>query len=130
LTVQLPHAQLADTGLKRQWQLYSDLRESGQWPAILDSRELLLDPAGVLRELCEHIGLQFATDMLTWPAGPRAEDGVWAPHWYDAVHQSTGFAAYTPKTVFPDHLGALLAECQPWYERLFEQSIRARTTGG
>ena len=29
--------------------------------------------------------------MLAWPAGPRASDGIWAPHWYAAVWKSTGF---------------------------------------
>ena len=129
LTIQLPHAQLADTGLRRQWQLFTDLQSSGQRAVILDSRELLLDPAGVLATLCEQIDLPFNPDMLHWPAGPRPEDGVWAPHWYHAVHQSTGFEAYTPKTVFPDHLQALLADCRPWYERLFKHAIPARTTG-
>jgi len=129
LAIQLPHAQLSDTGLQQQWQLYSDLCSSGERPAILDSRELLLDPAGVLRQLCEHIGHEFSADMLHWPAVPRPEDGVWAPHWYHAVHQSTGFAEYTRKLDFPEHLEPLLAECKPWYDRLFEQSIRATTTG-
>lgn len=129
LTIQLPHAQLADTGLQRQWQLYSDLCASGQQAAILDSRELLLDPGGILRQLCEHIGHEFTEDMLHWPAGPRPEDGIWAPHWYHAVHQSTGFAAYSPKRDFPDSLQTLLAECKPWYDRLFELSIRATTSG-
>lgn len=129
LTIQLPNAQMSDTGLQQQWQLYSDLCSSGERPAILDSRELLLDPAGVLCQLCEHIGHEFSADMLRWPLGPRPEDGVWAPHWYHAVHQSTGFAEYTPKMDFPEHLEPLLAECKPWYDRLFEQSIRATTTG-
>jgi hypothetical protein len=129
LTIQIPHARLADTGLQRQWQLYSDLVSAGQQPEILDSRELLLDPAGVLRQLCEHIGLDFAENMLHWPAGPRLEDGVWAPHWYQAVHRSTGFAAYKPKHNFPARLEPLLAECKPWYDRLFEHAIRATTTG-
>ncbi len=128
LTVQVPNAQLADTGLDRQWRLFADLRASGQRPAVLDSRELLLDPSGVLCELCEHVGLEFSDAMLGWPAGPRPEDGVWAPHWYHAVHQSTGFAAYQPKRDFPDRLEPLLAECEPWYERLYEQSIRARNS--
>jgi len=127
LTIQLPHAQLSDTGLQRQWRLFSDLREWEQRPAVLDSRELLLDPAGVLSQLCEHIGHDFTTAMLQWPAGPRPEDGVWAPHWYHAVHQSTGFAEHTPKQDFPEHLEPLLAECKPWYDRLFEQAIRATT---
>ena len=30
--------------------------------------------------------------MLNWPAGGNASDGVWASHWYGAVHRSTGFA--------------------------------------
>ena len=125
LTIQVPDAQLADTGLQRQWQLYSSLREAGQQPAVLDSRELLLDPAGVLNALCGQIGLEFTPAMLSWPAGPRAEDGVWAPHWYHAVHESTGFGKYTPKSGFPERLKPLLAECEPWYERLYEKSIRA-----
>lgn len=129
LTVQVPHAQLADTGMKRQWELYSELLSEGQRPAILDSRELLLDPEGVLRQLCDHLGHVFTADMLRWPAGPRAEDGVWAPHWYHAVHQSTGFAAYRPKTDFPAHLEPLLVECQPWYDLLFEQALRATNSG-
>ena len=129
LTIQLPQARLADTGLQRQWDLYTDLQASGQHPAILDSRQLLLDPAGVLSALCEHIGLEFSPAMLHWSAGPRAEDGIWAPHWYHAVHQSTGFESYEAKTDFPKHLEELLAECSPWYERLFAQAIRANTNG-
>ena len=129
LTVQVPHAQLADTGMKRQWELYSELLSEGQRPAILDSRQLLLDPEGVLRQLCDHLGHVFTADMLQWPAGPRAEDGVWAPHWYHAVHQSTGFSAYRPKLDFHAHLKPLLVECQQWYDLLFEQAIRATNSG-
>lgn len=127
LTVQLPDAGLADTGLERQWTLFESLRAEGQSPAILDSRELLLDPAGVLRQLCEHIGLAFSERMLRWEAGARPEDGVWAPHWYHAVHKSTGFAPYIPKTKFPARLESLLAECAPWYDRLYANAIRAGT---
>jgi hypothetical protein len=82
-----------------------------------------------LRQLCAHIGVPFTPAMLNWEAGPRPEDGVWAPHWYHAVHRSTGFAPYRPKTAFPDRLGPLLDECQPWYDRLFEHAIRADARG-
>ena len=129
LIVQLPHARLADTGLEQQWSLFQDLVSSGQQPAVLDSRELLLDPAGVLKQLCQHLELEFSEEMLRWPTGPRAEDGVWAPHWYHAVHQSTGFAPYQAKTDFPSHLEPLLNECAPWYKRLFEYAFRASAQG-
>lgn len=127
LTIQVPHAELADTGLKRQWQLYEALLRDGQQPAILDSRELLLDPEGVLSQLCEHLGLEFDDAMLSWPAEPRPEDGVWAPHWYHAVHKSTGFAPYKPKQDFPRELQPLLDDCKPWYDNLYERAIRARS---
>ncbi len=129
LNIQLPHATLADTGLQRQWELFSDLTESGQRPAILDSRELLLDPETVLRALCTHLNLEFDPGMLSWHAGGRPEDGVWAPHWYHAVHQSTGFAPYKAKSGFPKHLQALLDECSPYYEKLYRHALRADAAG-
>ncbi len=129
LTIQVPHAGLADTGLKKQWQLYSELCDAGQSPAILDSRELLLDPAGVLARLCDHLGLPFDDGMLHWEAGPRPEDGVWAPHWYHAVHKSTGFAPYRPKKDFPARLESLLAECLPWYDRLYARALKSERQG-
>ncbi len=129
LTIQLPDAELRDTGLQRQWQLFSSLRDAGRTPSILDARELLTNPRQVLQELCRQIDLPFSKKMLAWEAGARPEDGIWAPHWYHAVHQSTGFAPYHAKTEFPHHLQALLDECQPWYERLFAHAIRADADG-
>lgn len=129
LTVQLPHATLDDTGLKRQWQLLQDLRSNGQQAIVLDSRELLLDPEAVLRQLCHLLNLTFEQGMLHWPAGPRAEDGIWAKHWYQAVHKSTGFSSYQAKHHFPIALEALLDECRPWYDKLFALAIRAPQQG-
>jgi hypothetical protein len=129
LTIQVPHATLADTGLKRQCEILRELHALGQSTVVLDSRELLLDPESVLRELCERLNLPFQKAMLQWPAGPRAEDGVWARHWYHAVHESTGFARYKPKHNFPAELQVLLDECQPWYNELYAQAIRAPESG-
>jgi len=129
LTIQVPHAALADTGLKRQCQLLQDLHARGQKTVVLDSRELLTNPEAVLRELCRELDLSFDKAMLQWPAGPRTEDGVWARHWYHAVHKSTGFDEYRPKHGFPAKLRSLLDECQPWYDELYAQAIRAPATG-
>ena len=64
--------------------------------------------------------------MLSWPAGPKPEDGVWAKHWYDGVHVSTGFEPYRPKTEpIPERLKPLLDECLPLYERLRQHAIVA-----
>ncbi len=129
LTTQMPHAQIRDTGLETQWHLYRDLVGLGQQPAILDSRELLLDPGGVLEKLCTQLGIPFEEAMLSWPAGPRPEDGIWAKHWYHSLHESTGFSPYVEKKDFPEKLEPLLAKCKPWYDKLYEHAIRADTGG-
>ena len=127
LTIQMPHAKLADTGLETQWHLYRGLTDAGQQPAILDSRELLLDPGTVLEKLCARLEITYTDDMLSWPAGARPEDGIWAPHWYHAVHRSTGFSVEVAKENFPERLEPLLAQCKPWYDKLYEHAIRAGT---
>ena len=125
LSIQLPHATLIDTGLQRQWELYSDLSAADQRPAVLDSRELLQSPGSVIQKLCEHLQIGFDDAMLTWKPGGRPEDGVWAEHWYHAVHKSTGFAPYESKPEFPDRLQELVNDCKPWYEKLYKHALRA-----
>jgi hypothetical protein len=125
---QLPNPRIHDTGLAMQSELLRQLHEIGQDPPVLDSRELLLDPEGVLSTLCERIGIAFERGMLSWPAGAKPEDGVWAPHWYQNVQRSTGFMAYSEKSEpFPESVKPLLEECRPHYEFLLSRAIRART---
>ncbi len=93
------------------------------------SRELLLDPESILTQLCAHLGLEFDPRMLRWEAGALPADGVWAPHWYHSVHESTGFAPYRAKSDFPARLNDLLAECRPWYDRLYKHALRSDHKG-
>ena len=130
LRVQLGIPVLRDTGYAVQTGLLTELRELGQDPPVLDAREVLTNPRGVLTELCMRLGIPFEDAMLAWKPGPRPEDGVWAPHWYKNVHRSTGFERYRPKSEpFPRELEPLLAECSPHYEALSRVAIRARATG-
>ncbi len=128
LTIQLPDARLSDTGLAQQCELLDALTQHNVPAAVIDSRELLLDPEGVLRQLCEVLDLPWTDAMLRWPAGPKPEDGVWAPHWYHAVHKSTGFSSYQHKPPPDRSLNTLLTECQPYYQRLYQHALRARST--
>jgi hypothetical protein len=126
LAQNLAQPTLRDTGLALQTQLYHHLCEIGQTPPVLEARHLLLNPRRVLEQLCQRLGLPFDEAMLRWPAGPRAEDGVWAKYWYDNVHRSTGFEPYREKqTPFPPHLQPLLDQCRPHYEELAAVAIRA-----
>jgi hypothetical protein len=86
---------------------------------VVDSADLLRDPAATLQDLCARLGIPYDPAMLTWPPGRRATDGVWAPHWYAAVERSTGFAPYDPKPAeVPDHLRGLVERAQPYYDEL------------
>ena len=97
------------------------LEALGRRPPVVVSRDLLLDPAGVLERLCRQLGLPFTDAMLSWPPGPKPEDGVWAPHWYGRLHETTGFVAYRPKTdPFPAELESIYRQCAPLFERLTE----------
>ena len=124
LAKQLPCPTLRDTGLREQVEILGVMLEQGADPVVLDAKELLLDPAGVLQRVCKKLGIPFEEAMLGWPPGPKPEDGVWARHWYRSVHASTAFAGYRPKTeLFPERLEPLLEECVPLYERLHRHAI-------
>jgi hypothetical protein len=57
--------------------------------------------------------------MLSWPAGRRDSDGIWAPYWYAAVEASTGFEPRQPRKIRLEGNAAEVAEaCRPHYRRL------------
>ncbi len=128
LNEQLPNPTLRDTGLAQQIEILDGILERRERPIVLDAKDLLLDPPGVLGQTCELLQIPFEEAMLHWPAGPKPEDGIWAEHWYENVHASTGFSEYRPKTEsFPEGLRPLLEECEPLYERLREYAIPAES---
>lgn len=93
--------------------------ELGQTPVVIDGDDILRDPRASLGALCARLGIAFEEAMLSWPAGPRPEDGVWAPHWYDAVWRSTGFGEPPgPLPETPDAFAPILAAALPIYEKL------------
>ena len=91
---------------------------------VIDSYDIRQNPEKALRRLCSAIDLPFDPAMLTWSPGPRAEDGVWAKHWYGAVHESTGFAG--PEGDLPEvpaRHQTLLDAALPHYERLKARAL-------
>jgi len=114
-----------DIGLLQQVALLDQLTDVDQGPPVIDAADFLREPEGHLRWLCDWLDVPFTDAMLAWPAGPRDSDGVWAPHWYDAVWASTGFAPYRPRQVDLDvHDAAVALACRPAYERLWEMRLR------
>lgn len=88
----MPDVSLEAIGFPQQLSLFEQAaRLEGQTPLVVDSTDILRDPPAMMRALCRALDLDWTAEMLSWPAGERPEDGVWAPHWYDAVWASTGF---------------------------------------
>ena len=83
---------------------------TGSAPPVISAESIRHDPRAALFRLCQALGVPFSDTMLSWPSGPKAYDGVWAPHWYNAVHASTGFG--TPEGPLPvlDAVGQRLAD--------------------
>jgi hypothetical protein len=112
---------LDDLGLRQQVELF---RSFGG--PVIDSQDVLDQPAATLRGLCDALGVDFDPAMLSWPAGPRDSDGVWAPHWYDGVRASTGFHPSRSAThdAVPERLLPLLANCLPYYDEMARERLR------
>ena len=115
----LPEATLADTGLPAQVELLDDLLDRGRDPVVVDADRLVDDPRAVLQRLCERLGLDFDPAMLTWPTGPKPEDGAWAPYWYANVHRSSRFERQRAEAApLPTTLEPTVDEARPLHERL------------
>ena len=110
---------LEDIGFVQQTQVYNQLGG-----IVIDSTDIRAQPEVMLRALCAAIDLPFYPAMLHWAAGPRPEDGIWAQHWYGAVHQSTGFAgAEGPLPDVPPALQPLLKAALPHYSGLHARRL-------
>jgi Sulfotransferase domain len=122
---------LLATGLPQQVEIFEHvIARTGRPPPVLDSADLLQRPEPMLRALCDALGVPFSNRMLSWPAGRRATDGIWARHWYDRVEQSTGFES--PPSLPSDGpparspaVAAIEAQCRPLYEKLRAHRLRA-----
>ena len=114
-----------DVGYLAHIELLKYLDNTGQNAVVIDSKDILLNPEAGLKELCKALGIPFEKEMLSWPAGPIKEDGVWASHWYGNVHKSVGFKPYEKKLEsFPEKLKPLLEKCIPLYNQLRNRSLK------
>ncbi len=123
-----PDPTVEDTGLPQQVELFRLAADRlGHAPPVVDAGNLLADPAGVLAALCAALGVPYDDAMLHWSAGPHAEDGVWAPHWYDVVNRTTGFEPPREDEApsVPARLAGVLAQCEALYAELGTHSIVA-----
>ena len=112
---------LADIGFVQQREIFEQEADRlGAQPPVVDAADILADPGRTLNLLCEALEIPYTEAMLHWPRGRRETDGVWAPAWYAAVENSTGFAAPAPKEVptLSAYHKKLVEQAQPHYDAL------------
>ena len=116
---------LEDLGFGATEALYQRAAGFGQRPVVIDSADIRNDPAGMLQQLCRALEIPWDPAMLAWPAGGRSEDGPWAPHWYGAIHRSTGFdGPEGPMPEIPEDYRSLVEAGLPEYERFKTRALR------
>jgi len=116
---------LRDIGFVEQEELFEEAASiMGTAPPVIDADSVLGAPRRALTSLCEALGIPFNEKMLSWPPGPRVSDGIWAAHWYDSVHRSTGFSPPRPmpRLENPD-LREIEAKALPIYDRLAAHAL-------
>jgi Sulfotransferase domain len=113
---------LSDLGFMQQTEIFDSVRtRTKSTPPIVDAKDVLENPERMLRLLCEAVGVEFSQSMLSWPAGLRETDGVWAGHWYGEVAKTTSFQPYRPRHAeVPGHLREIYDRCRECYDRLYQ----------
>ena len=130
LIEKLGQIRIEDTGLPQQVELFRwQCERTGKTPAVVDAKETLLDPAGVLEQFCERVGVPYSDSMLRWKPGVHSTDGCWAEYWYGNTLESTTFSTYVPKDVpVPKQYEDLAVECEALYDEMAQHRIRAKAS--
>ncbi|PWN07274.1 sulfotransferase family protein [Rhodohalobacter mucosus] len=123
-TKQVEKPTMRDVGYEMHLELIRFLKKNSQPFHIIDSKAVLMNPESELTAVCDFLGIPFERGMLSWRAGPRPEDGVWAKYWYHNVHKSIGFQPYQPREEeIPLELKPLYIECRRAYEKILSHAL-------
>lgn len=115
---------LDDIGFKQQAEIFDEVVDLTGRPIVVDSFDIRREPEKTLRNLCLALQVPWSKSMLAWPAGGHPADGVWAKHWYGAVHASTCFAG--PENELPllePKQQAVADAAMPYYEAMAVHKI-------
>lgn len=96
----------------------------GRVPPVIDSADILADPASMLKRLCNALDITWDAAMLAWKPGLRDTDGIWAGHWYDAVMNSSGFGPPDDRPILLNDDAKRVADaCRPDYDYLSRHKL-------
>lgn len=119
-----PNLSPEDLGFEQQHRIFNHVRDNvDPNPLVIKASDVLKDPQKALAAICDKCNIAFDLAMLSWPAGKRDSDGVWAPHWYHNVEQSTRFEPPRKNKIRLDATQQDIAnQCSPFYIALHESA--------
>jgi hypothetical protein len=113
---------LPQIGLEYAYDLYQAiLAAGGPQPVIVDSDDLIADPAATVAAYCAAVGIPFSGSALRWAPGDRDE---WrqSARWHVRVSESSGFTqsttSYETTTANNAMLARFSAHHEPFYRAL------------
>jgi hypothetical protein len=131
-----PEFLLKEIGFVEQRELFDHVCEiTGKVPVVIDSDDLLEDPAGMVEAYCNAVGIPFMPEALSWEIGPRTEVDWWflssknnkEVSWHGNLQESTGLKAqprnYIDIADSPDRVKEIYQACLPHYEYMHKDRL-------
>jgi hypothetical protein len=125
--LQGPGLTLPEIGLEYAYDLHQAiLAAGGVQPVVVDSADLVADPAATMTAYCAAVGIPFSGQALRWAAGDRNE---WrrSARWHAQVSESTGFSQPATSYEITAANNAMLARYsahhEPFYRGLRDHKI-------
>ncbi|MEO1316730.1 MAG: sulfotransferase family protein [Pseudomonadota bacterium] len=122
-----------EVGFTEQRQLFDLIAEQdGKAPPVIDSDDLLEDPAGVVEAWCNAVGIPFLPAALTWEPGARDEVSWWDGGSFHANLRNSDGLKPQPRTYIdiaetPERVQEVHARCLPHYRHLHAHRLRPAT---
>ena len=118
---------LSEIGLEHAYDLYQAiLAAGGTAPVVVDSDDLIADPAATVAAYCAAVGIPFSKPALCWAPGDR-EEWRQSARWHARVSESTGFTqsptSYETTTANNAMLARYSAHHEPFYRALRARKI-------
>lgn len=120
-----------EVGFPEQRALFSMIADkTGDPPPVIDSDDLLEDPATIVRAWCDGVGIPFIEHALRWEPGARDEVSWWDGGSFHAnLRNSDGLkpqtrSGYVDIRDAPDRVQAVYEKMLPHYEHLYQYRIR------
>ena len=120
-----------EVGFAEQRQLFDKiLDKTGSAPAVIDSDDLLENPAHIVEQWCKAVGIEFIEEALHWEPGARDEVSWWDGGAFHAnLRNSDGLKPqprkqYVPIEQTPERVQEVYHKVLPHYEYMYQFRIQ------